>query len=304
MEVKRILITGGSGFVGQTIARKFVEEGQDVCIYDVNKPDPSYGRYLRGDVFDTESLESAVKDCDVIIHLVGLADVGVSQREPAKSFRLNIASLQNVLEIARLHGSKKIVIPSSAAVYGIPETLPIKENFPLNMTNMYSWHKHMCEQLVKAHYMNYGLEYVILRLFNVYGKGNKGVINLFLTKAAQGEVIESFGPFQYRDFVYAGDVAIAFYKSAVYEKANNKIINIGSGKGTQIKEILELIQEIIPGARWAYKKQRFITYDSIADITLARILLDYKPQDSKEIMKKIIEEEMLNDVKSFLSKRL
>ena len=302
MEVKRILITGGSGFVGQSIAKKFAEEGQDVCIFDVSKPDLAYGKYLKSDVFDIEKLEGAVKDCDIIIHLVGLANAGVAQREPEKSFRLNIASLQNVLEVARLHGSKKIVIPSSAAVYGIPETLPIKENFPINTTNIYSWHKHICEQLVKAYHTNFGLEYVILRLFNVYGKGNKGVIHLFLTKAIQGEIIESFGPFQYRDFVYAGDVAEAFYKSAVYEKANNKMINIGSGKGTQIKEILELIREIVPGAQWIYKKQKFITYDSIADITLARILLDYEPQDSKEFMKKIIEEEMLNEVKSISAK--
>jgi len=298
MEIKKFLITGGSGFIGQNIAKKFVENGQDVCIFDVRPPDSLYGEYLKGDIFDTKKLKSVVKRYDVVIHLVGLADAGIAQGEPDKSFRLNVMSLQNVLEACRINGNKKLIFPSSAAVYGIPEILPIKENNPLNPTNIYSWHKYVCEQLIKAYHNNFDLEYVILRLFNVYGKGNKGVINLFLTKALKGEVIESFGPYQYRDFVYAGDVAEAFYKAAVYEKANNKIINVGSGRGTQIKEVLELIREIIPNTRWVYKKQKFVMYDSIADITLAKILLDFKPHDSKEFMKKVIQEEMMKNLQT------
>ena len=296
MQAKKILITGGSGFIGQSIAKKFAEKGQDVCIFDVNSPNSVYGKYVKGDIFDVEKLKSVVKEYDVIIHLVGLADAGAAQREPAKSFRLNVVSLQNLLEVCKLYNSKKVIFPSSAAVYGIPETLPIKEKFPFNPTNIYSWHKYICEQLIKAYHNNFDLEYVILRVFNVYGEGNKGVIHQFLAKAMIGETIESFGPYQYRDFVYADDVAESFYKSAIYEKANNKIINIGSGRGTQIKEVLELICEIIPNTRWVYKEQKFIMYDSIADITLAKILLDFRPHTSKEFMKKIIKKEMMKEL--------
>ena len=289
---KKVLITGASGFIGQSIVKKFKKMDQEVFIYDLEKPLITPRKYIKGDIFDFEKLKEAVNEHDVIIHLVGLPQAGIAQKEPAKSFRLNVMSLQNVLEACRSCGSKKLLFPSSAAVYGITEELPIKEHLFPNPTNIYSWHKYICEEMVRAYHCNFGLEYVILRLFNVYGKGCKGVINTFLEIAAKGKTIESFGPYQYRDFVYAGDVAEAFYKSAMYEKAKNKTINIGSGKGTQIKEILDLVQEIYPSTKRVYKKREFVMYDSIADITLAKILLDYKPHSSKEFMKKIVLEEM------------
>ena len=238
VEDSKILITGGSGFVGQSIAKNFLKQKQQVSIADVKNQQENIGNFLECNIFDIDKLRVMVKEHDIIIHLVGLADAGIAQKDPEQSFKLNVVSLQNILEACRSLGGKKVIFPSSAAVYGMPETLPIKENFPISPTNIYSWHKYLCELLIKAYHANFGLEYVILRLFNVYGEGNKGVINAFLKLAARGELIKSFGPYQFRDFIYAGDVAQAFYKSAIYAKANNRIINIGTGKGTQIKEIL------------------------------------------------------------------
>ena len=204
-----------------------------------------------------------------------------------------VLSLQNVLEACRFSGKKKIVFPSSAAVYGITGDLPIKESFPLTPTNIYSWHKMICERMIQAYQKNHGIQYVILRLLNVYGLGHKGVIDIFINKAKKGELIEAFGPYQYRDFVYAGDVAEAVYKAVVYDKAYNRCINIGSGKGVQIREILEMVCEIFAHAVWKEAKTEFEMYDSIADIMLAKILLDFSPNASTAFMKKIIEEEMI-----------
>ena len=291
-ERKRVLITGGSGFIGRHLTRRFVEDGQDIYVYDTQPPSIS-DKTIIGEIFDFEKLKAAVKECDVLIHLVGLADAGIAQKEPAQSFRLNVESLQSVLEACRVCGGKKLIFPSSAVVYGITEDLPIKESFPLKPTNIYSWHKYLCEKLIRAYHDNFGLNFVILRLFNVYGEGNKGVIGLFVEKARRGEVIESFGPYQYRDFIYAGDVAEALYRAAIYEKATNRIINIGSGKGTQIREVFDLLCEMFPQAKWTKIERRFPMYDSIADITLAKILLDFEPQTSREFMKKVILEEMV-----------
>ena len=295
-EKSKILITGGSGFVGQSIARSFLKQKQEVCIADINSQGCNYGKYADCDIFNLDNVMDFVREHDIIIHLVGLADAGIAQKEPEKSFRLNVLSLHNVLEACRIIGGKKIIFPSSAAVYGMPDTLPIKENFPLSPTNIYSWHKYLCELLIKGYHDNFGLEYVILRLFNVYGKGNKGVITAFLKLVAKGETIKSFGPYQFRDFVYAGDVAQAFFKSAVYAKANNRIINIGTGKGTQIRDVLDIVCELYPKTKWLEEKKQFETYDSIADITLANILLDFKPHTSKDFMKKVIEEEMMKEI--------
>jgi UDP-glucose 4-epimerase len=296
MGERRVLITGGSGFIGSHLVRKFSEHGDRVTVMDIRRPDyelDDMGTFVQRDIFDPKDLKSLVEDADDIIHLVGLADSRLVQNDPMKSFRLNIVSLQNVLEVCREAGQKKIIFPSSAAVYGTTDDLPIKENSPPNLTNTYSWHKFICERMIQAYQKNYDLRYVILRLFNVYGKGNEGVIGLFIDRAKKGETIESFGPFQYRDFVYAGDVAEAIYHAVVYDKAVNRTINIGTGKGTQIREILDMICGIYPGAKWKELRTNFIMYDSIADITLARILLDFNPRSSPEFLKRIITEEMI-----------
>ena len=291
---KNILITGGSGFIGQHLAKKFLENNYEVTIGDINKPENVNYEFIQGDMMNFDFLKEIVEDKDIVIHLVGLADAGAAQKDPMKSFQLNVVSLQNVLEASRIFDVEKLIFPSSAAVYGIVDDLPIKENFPPNPTNIYSWHKLICEKMIQAYEKNYGLKYVILRLFNVYGKGNKGVIGQFIEKAKKGEVIESFGPYQYRDFVYAGDVAEAMFRAAVYDKAINRIVNIGSGRGTQIREILDIVCELFPSAQWKEVKTNFVMYDSIADITLARILLDFEPHSSPEFMKKVIVEEMIN----------
>jgi len=292
---KRILITGGSGFIGLHLAKKVLANKQRVVIYDIVEPAHKELKkvYVHGDVFDTKKLEEEVKASDVVIHLVGLVDTGTTERDPAGSFRLNVLALQNVLEACRKCGGKKLIYPSSATVYGEHVDLPIKESSPPNPTWMYAWHKYMGELMVKSYHKRYKLNHVILRLFNVYGEGNKGVIEIFLGKAKKGEVIQSFGPYQYRDFVYAGDVAEAMYNAAMYYKVDNRVVNIGSGKGMQIKDILNIICELYPKAKWVEKKADFAVYDHIADITLAKILLDFKPHDTLEFMKKVIKEEMM-----------
>jgi nucleoside-diphosphate-sugar epimerase len=289
---KKILITGGSGFIGNHLAQKFFQEDYNVTIFDLNFPDNKEIDFFKGDLFNLISLKDAVSDKDVIIHLVGLADVGIAQKNPMKSFQLNVVSLQNVLEACK-NEDKKIVFPSSAAVYGVTDDLPIKENFALRPTNIYSWHKMICEKLIKSYKENYRLNYVILRLFNVYGRGNKGVMDVFLDMAKEDKLIETFGPYQYRDFVYAGDVAEAIYRSVVYDKAVNRIINIGSGKGTQIRELFDIIRELLPNIAWKEIKSEFDMYDSISDITLAKILLDFKPNYSREFIKEIMKKEMI-----------
>lgn len=293
----KVLITGGAGFIGQSVAKEFKKAGCSLSILDVEAPSARLGNYIKGDIFDFDTVKDVVDKHDIIIHLVGLADSGIAQREPMKSFRLNVESLNNVLEACRAaHSQKKLIFPSSAGVYGQPEILPIKENFEVKPMGVYSWHKYICEKMIRAYRENFGLQYVILRLFNVYGRGNKGVIDVFLRMAKRRETIKSFGPYQYRDFVYAKDVAEAFFKSAMYEKADNRIINIGSGKGFQIKEILDLVCELYPGSKWVQEKKEFAMYDSIADITLAKILLDFKPHDSIEFMKKTVKAEMMEDL--------
>lgn len=293
---KRILITGGSGFIGSHIAEKFINEGHEVTIFDVQPPlNPNHSSsFIKGDIFDFPSLESLVPDYGAIVHLIGLANAAIVQNEPMKSFNLNILSLQNVLDAIRVAGKKiKIIFPSSAAIYGMTDDLPIKENCAIKPSNIYAWHKFSCEQMIHAYQEQYGISFIILRFFNVYGKGNEGVIRIFLDLAKDGKTITSFGPYQYRDFIYSGDVAEAVFNATIYNKATNKTINIGSGKGIQIRDILDIVCDLYPEAKWVEKESTIPLYDSIADITLAKILLDFNPHCDIDFFKKVIIDEML-----------
>jgi len=289
----KVMITGGAGFIGQHISQKLTKLGHEVTVFDIHGP-IKYGKLVRGDVFDFPNLKKVVEKHDVIVHLVGLPDARAAQEDPMQSFNLNVVSAQNVLEACRL-GNKKIIFPSTAAIYGVTQNLPINENHPLNPSNIYSWHKSICEKLIVTYSQNFDVDYVILRLFNVYGRGNKGVIYSFVEKAKRGDSIEVFGAEQYRDFVYAEDVADAFYSSIIREAANKKIINIGSGKGIKISEILQMVCRIYPKVKVILKESKLIEYDSIADISLAKVMLNFSPRTSGKFMEKIIKEEMSNE---------
>jgi len=280
----KVLITGGAGFIGQHIKEKLLEAQCEVEIYDICQ---------KKSVFSFHGLKKAVEYNDRIIHLVGFPDAGKAQKEPMKSFYLNIRALQYVLEACRIYGNKRIVFPSSASIYGVTQSIPVSESCQINLSSIYSWHKHICEEMIEAYHYNYDIDYVILRLFNVYGKGNKGVINTFIEKAKQGEIIQVFGADQLRDFVHAVDVAEAFYCSSIYKGAINKTINIGSGEGTTIEEILQWMTEIYPNIIIEYKKSPLVTYDSVADISLAKALLDFWIKMPKRSIKEIIKSEMV-----------
>ena len=279
----QVLVTGGSGFIGSHVCARLAGMGVGYKNYDIKCGD---------DVFNIDSLSQAINGADVIIHLVAESDTQTCQSNPMRSFNLNLAALQSVLVLCRNFYNKKLVYPSTAAVYGIQDDLPIKESAPLRPNNIYSHHKLLCERMIQVHQEHYGLEYVILRLFNVYGKGVKQVFNRFVAAAGRREVFRAFGVSQYRDFVWTGDVADALCQAALSDKAKNKIVNIGSGRGEQIRSILDMIKEVCPGAEWCEERGNVPLYDSIADITKAGLLLDYKPHSGRDFMMKVIREEI------------
>ncbi len=289
--MSNILILGGSGFIGTHVANRLSAEGQDAAIFDVTPPPSSEVPFVKGDVFDATSLEHAVAGSDVLIDLIGLADIGVCQREPDRSFRLNVVSLANVLEAARRAQVRKVVFPSSAAVYGKVETVPIDETQNPNPSTVYAWHKWMAELLLKAYRQSYQVGYVILRLFNVLGEGNKGVIHQYVQMAKLEKRIHGFGRDQLRDFVDARDVAGAFYLAAVHRDVSDKVINIGSGEGVKIGDVARLVASSMPGTKIEFEeKADYIPYHSVADITLARKLLGFEPRLARGVVQELVRE--------------
>jgi UDP-glucose 4-epimerase len=196
-----------------------------------------------------------------------------------------------VLDRCRVAKIPKIIFPSTAAVYGKATVELINEQYKPNPCTVYGWHKLIGEQLIEAYHMSYGVKYVILRLFNVYGIGNKGVIPYFLKLARETKKIEGFGGHQLRDFVHVEEVANALYLSTVIDDVENKIINIGTGLGITMVNLAKMIGEFYPGTEITFKENmNYMPYHVVADPTLAKKLLGFKPHNTLDFLKKMIKE--------------
>ena len=294
----QVTITGGHGFIGQHLIRSLCERGHQVLVLDLYSKPPSVQdleyQHHTGDVLDLEWLQTVwPNDTDVVVHLVGMPDAGLAQQNPHRSFQLNVASLERVLNLCRGSPPKRIVVPSTAAIYGATREVPVKETSPPAPLTIYAWHKWMAELLVQAYAQNSLLRYTILRLFNVYGQGNKGIIDLALRKAAQGELLRVHGADQVRDFIYAADVTEAISRLIESELAYNNVLNLGSGQGLSIRQVITLLFQVIPTLQVRFDDSHGGSqYNSVADISLARELLNWSPHASREFMTEVIRKEM------------
>lgn len=265
-----ILITGGSGFIGQHAEALLKARGHGVTVFD---------QKMLLDVFDAEAIEEAVACNEVVLHLIGQANMHRAQLEPQESFRLNVEALNCVLEACRKAGGRRIVLPSSAAVYGLTRVLPVNEATPPNPSQVYAYHKLIEEELVKAYRENYGVEYVILRLFNVYGKGSRNVVATMIEKALKEEKFTAYGGRQLRDWVYVEDVARAMALAVSCDAVKNRVVNIGTGEGVRVERIAEVVKELY-GLEYEFQKTpaEFKEYDSVADVSVARYMMKWEPE--------------------------
>lgn len=274
-----VLITGGSGFIGSRIVKVLDEQAESkIVVYDVQARDEDKGNLVmvQGDIFDSGKLLEVLRSREIssVIHMVGLASIPSCKENPDLSFRLNVSSVQSMLEAMRLCDVERLVLPSTAAVYGVngPQ---VNEKIVPRPTNVYGCHKLAAELLIHGYAISYGFNPTILRIFNVYGDLNKeqGVISLFLRKAIAGEPIMVEGGNQQRDFVFLNDVVDVFLKSLNGTASYRKTINVGSGVGVSIKEIVEMIRQSFPDVEVSYKPPRKGDYSIYADVSRMKDLL-------------------------------
>jgi len=290
----KVLVTGGCGFIGRYLVEELADAGLDVRIYDALNDQESLTKkaeFIHGDIFDLHMFRQAFRNIDYVIHLVGVRDAHIAEADPDKSFRLNVLSLHNVLEACRINGIKRVLFPSSASVYGRTDKIPVSEEDPVHPTGIYAYHKWLCEELVRAYRSTYGLQYIIFRLFNAYGKGNKNIIHHCISAFKEREHLTVFGADQFRDFVFIGDVARAFRLAIVNDGVESRTINIGAGKAWTIRSIVQQIQKILPGLEVRFEdKEGFVPFHSVADCTLARTLLGFDATNSESFFEKVVRE--------------
>lgn len=263
---RRVLVTGGAGFIGSHVSDAFIARGDEVWIVDdlssgkrENIPPAATFREL--DIADP-GLDAIFREAggfDVVSHHAAQIDVRKSVMDPPFDARINVMGLLNLLECCRLHGTRRVVyVSSGGVVYGEPDVIPTPETFPKLPLSPYGVTK-----LTGEYYLNYyraihGMEYVALRYSNVYGPrqdphGEAGVVAIFSTRLLRGEGLTIFGEgTQTRDYVYVGDVVAAnlLASGVVMEDApglDARAFNVGTGVATSVNQLADALESVAGG---------------------------------------------------------
>jgi UDP-glucose 4-epimerase len=284
----KAIILGGAGFIGSHLAELLIKNKFYVKIID----NLSTGRieniknikdkikFIRADISKKGKWQNEFKNIDYVFHLAALADIVPSINNPYKYYQSNVTGTLNVLEACRKFKIKKLLFSASSSCYGIPKKYPTKETEKINPIFPYAVTKYLAEQLIIYWSKIYKINFISLRLFNVYGPKSRtsgtygAMFGVFLAQKLAKKPFTMVGNGnQSRDFTYVSDVIDAFLKAA-RSNLNNKIFNVGSNKTVKVKEIIKYLEG-------SYVKiprrpgEPNITY---ADITNIKKYLKWRPK--------------------------
>ncbi len=291
----RYLVTGGAGFIGSHTVDELVRRGHEVVALD----DLSTGnasnlsqvlskiRWMQETLENLDAVREACRGVDCVIHLGAQTSVPRSVKDPLETNRINVNGTLNVLVAARDAKVRRVVFASSCAVYGKTSVLPIRENAALAPISPYGVSKQVGEAYGRVFQEMYGLEFVALRYFNVFGPRQdpgspySGVLSIFNAALLAGTPPTIYGDGeQSRDFVYVQNVVEAILLSAEAKSAPGVALNIGTGNRYTLNQTLSLLEKIsgrTARAKYAAPREGDIR-DSQADIGLAQQALGYQPR--------------------------
>jgi UDP-glucose 4-epimerase len=292
----RFLITGAAGFLGSTLANRLAHEGHTVRgVDDLSTGDPQTlspeVHFTRGDVNDRPKLWTLLQDVDCVYHLAARVLVPESVLYPREYNQVNVGGTVTLMEAMRDVGVRRVVFISSGAVYGDQTLQPVPEDAIPNPRSPYAVSKLAAEYYVRTIGKLWGIETVCLRVFNTYGPGqhlppvHAPVIPNFLRQSIQsGTLVVQGDGSQTRDYVFVEDVVNAMVAAASAPDINQRIINVGSGQETSIRELIRLVMDVTAG-------KPEVVYNPhgeggparmCADLSLAKQLLGYQPGTSLE----------------------
>jgi len=242
MKIKKIIITGGCGFIGSSLTDFLINKGYEIYIIDnfsnnkITKPNKK-SKFYKIDIRNIDEINK-IKNVHAIIHLAAIADILISKDNEKKYFNNNLKGFQDVLNFCSNNKIKKLIFASSASVYGNKDKTAVKEHQSLDPGHYYAYSKLIGENMLKLYSKINKFDYTILRFFNIYGPKSNAVISTFLAKKLQKKKITIFGNGkQKRDFLYIDDLCDAILKVLENKKAKNETYNLGSGKSISINEL-------------------------------------------------------------------
>jgi UDP-glucose 4-epimerase len=248
MKGKKIMITGGLGFLGLTLTRALAPENE-VIILDIGSPPGGFDtrgvHLVKKDIRD-ETIQEWFTGVDIVYHFAAhVTFPDSSVKTPKLDADVNILGTINILEACRKKNISKIVFSSTASVYGVSKHIPIKEDELLTPLTPYGMAKKTCEEYISLYYRLYGLKEVRLRLFNVYGKGQTphAVIPWFISLIKKGNPVHVFGDGSFtRDFIHVDDVVHAAILAGMNPCTG--AFNVGTGRETSINKLLDMLKQI------------------------------------------------------------
>lgn len=266
-----VLVAGGAGYIGSHVCKLLSKQGYNVIIYDNLSRGyeflAKYGKFVLGDIGDRKQLELTLRNykIDIVMHFCAYIEVGESVQNPRKYYQNNLYNALNLLDTMLDVGVNKIIFSSTAAVYGVPENVPIDEEEVKNPINPYGRTKWMIEQVLKDYSDAHGLKYVAFRYFNAAGADPDGelgeahepethLIPLVLD-AALGirKSVKIFGT-DYptpdgtciRDYIHVNDLATAHIKGIefLFQGNSSDYFNLGNGTGFSVREIIDTVKKV------------------------------------------------------------
>lgn len=267
----RILVTGGAGYIGSHAVKALGKAGHEICVFDNLSTGHEWavlsGKLVRGDLEDRAAIDRVIRDFspDAVMHFAAYIQVEESVREPLKYYRNNVANSLNLLEVLRENGVANFVYSSTAAVYGIPEKIPIAEDAPMSPINPYGMTKVMIERVLADLAASADFRYVALRYFNVAGADSGGQLGQaykeathLITRALKTALGEFPKLYVYgtdyptpdgtciRDYIHVDDLAEAHVKAMDYLLGTGKsvVMNCGYGSGFSVREVVDAAKRV------------------------------------------------------------
>lgn len=322
--MKKLLLTGGAGYIGSHTAVELLDSGYEVIIYDnlsnasevaIDRIEEITGKnvtFYEADILDEDFLKEVLEKekIDTVIHFAALKSVGESVKKPLKYYHNNLTGTLSLLSAMESVGVKELIFSSSATVYGNPQTVPVREDFPKGIcTNPYGWSKSFMEQImIDLNTADPDFKIVLLRYFNPIGAHKSGLIgedpkgipnNLlpYISKVAVGQLdyvrvygndYDTFDGTGIRDYIHVVDLARGHVKSLKHidKLGGVEIINLATGNGYSVLEVIKAFEKVI-GKKIPYKIEARRPGDiakSYADEKKAKRLIDWQAQYGIEKM--------------------
>jgi UDP-glucose 4-epimerase len=298
----RVLITGGAGMIGSTIAHLALAGGARVTILDALLP--MYGgnlfnlrgireqvEFIQGDIRDLALMRQVVPGCDYIFSLAGQVSYVDSNTDPLLDLDINCKGHLQVLEACRLENPRaRLLFASSRFVYGRIEYNPVDESHPFNCLSIYGIHKLAGEKYYRFYHEAYGLPTVSVRIANPYGprqqmKHSKyGIVNWFVRLALEGQPLTVFGDGQQRrDYIFNDDVAEGCLALMLSPGTEGQVFNLGTGTAMPFIEMARLVAEVVPGTEvrqveWPQDRYFVETGDYLSDISRITAATGWRPR--------------------------